>query len=318
MHRQSFSSHHSFFMQWLLSHFRALVFAVGEFVRSPVSNIITTCVIGIAITLPLGFYVVLKNLQFISKSWDANLPTISLYLKSDIQPVDVDALLQNLRANENITRVSYISPEEGLKNFEKISPFGDALKLLQHNPIPGLIVVSPTLHHQNPNSINTLYMTLKHAPQVDVAQLNMNWVTRLYNIISIGKKLTNALSMLLGFGVLLIIGHTLRSSLSNHTKEIQVLKLMGATDAYIRRPLLYRGILYGLLGGILAWICINTFIFQLQHPVLQLAQTYQTPFQLQSISFHQGCFIFFVCALLGLISAFLITTQFLNQPEQTE
>lgn len=292
-----------------------MVFALGEFIRSPIASIITTCVIGIAIALPLGFFVLLKNLQFVNSTWDASAPTISLYLKLNTPQTQVDTIMRNLRANPHIGQVSYISPEDGLKTFEKNTPFGDAVKLFQQNPIPGVIIVLPVLSDQKPSAVQSLYLSLKTLSAVDTAQLDMNWVTRLYNIIAIGKKITNALSILFGFGVVLIIGHTLRASLSSHTKEIQVLKLIGATHAYIRRPLLYRGILYGFLGGIIAWLAINMFIFQLQAPVSQLAQTYHTPFQLQDIPFLQGCAVLILSTLLGLISALLITTQFLNQPE---
>lgn len=316
--RQSTQSHHNFFSLWLLSHARALFFALGEFIRSPIASIITTCVIGIAIALPLGFFVVLQNLQIVNATWDANAPTISLYLRTDTTPAQVDSLMQSLRVNSSVSQVTYISPAEGLKTFEKNTPFGDAVKLFQNNPIPGVIVVLPTLHEQNPLAIQSLYLSLKNLPDVDTAQLDMDWVKRLYNIIAVGKKITRALTLLFGFGVILIIGHTLRASLSSHTKEIQVLKLIGATNSYIRRPLLYRGILYGLLGSIIAWIAINLFIFQLQGPISQLAQTYQSPFQLQDISLSEGCATFFMSALLGFVSAFLITTQFLNQQERMD
>jgi cell division transport system permease protein len=155
-------------------------------------------------------------------------------------------------------------------------------------------------------------------PYVDIAQLDMNWVTRLYDMITIGKKITKALSLLFGFGVVLIIGLTLRSSLSSHVNEIQVMRLIGATNGYIRRPLLYRGMLYGFLSGVTAWILITLFLNTLASPVSQLAQTYKTPFQLQGLEFSQGVMLLCISALLGLISAWLITTQFLNRPEQMD
>lgn len=307
---------HSDLSRWLLSHVRALQFALGELVHAPISNVITICVIGIAIALPLGFFMLLQNLQTVDTSWNTSAPTISLYLKPALLPSQVDTLMHTLHSNSEIAQITYISPEQGKKTFEKNTPFSGVLALFQHNPIPGVITVLPTMHYQNPIAINILFNTLKKLSLVDVAQLDMNWVTRLYDIVAIGKKITKALSLLFGFGVILIISHALRASLTNHLKEIQVMKLVGATCGYIRRPLLYRGVLYGLLGGIFSWVLVNVFLYQLQKPVLQLAQTYHATFQLQLISFSLGFEMLLIAMIAGLISACWIAMQFLNQPEQ--
>jgi len=306
------------FTHWFLSHGRAIRFAFNELMRSPVANFITVCVIGIAIALPLGFFILLENMQTADSTWNTSAPTISLYLKSDITQTQVDSLIQTLRANNNIKNVNYISPEQGLKTFEKNSPFADVVNLFQKNPIPGVLIILPIKQDQNPTSINTLYLALKQLPTVDIAQLDMHWVTRLYDVISVGEKVVRALSVLFCFGVILIIAHTLRSSLASHINEIQVMRLIGATRAYIRRPLLYRGVLYGLLGGIISWVLINVFVMQIQPPISQLAQTYHTIFHLQRITFLQGSLLLIFSALLGLISAWLIITQFLNMPEQMD
>ncbi len=309
---------HTHFSRWLLSHYRALCFALSELTRAPFGNFITVCVIGIAIALPLGFFIVLKNLQTVDSSWNASAPSISLYLTPDATTSQVNTLLKTLRANNHIAEVTYVSPGQGLKTFEKNTPFNHIIKIFRRNPIPGVMTVLPILQDQNPTAIHALFLTLKQLPLVDTAQLDMNWVARLYDVIAIGKEITKALSLLFGFGVILIIGHTLRASLSSHINEIQVMRLVGATHHYIRRPLLYRGILYGLLGGLISWVLINIFLSVLQKPVSQLAQTYHAPFQLQTVSFALGFGVLFISMLAGLISAWLITTQFLNQPEQAD
>lgn len=309
---------HSQFTRWILSHIRAFRFALSELVRAPMTNFITVCVIGVAIALPLGFFVLLQNLQTVNRVWHASTPTISLYLKSDATPSQIDVLMQSLQHNKQIQKVSYISPNEGLKSFEKNTPFNNIAALFQKNPIPGLIIVSPATNNNNPDAINAVFLALKSLPLVDIAQLDMDWVTRLYDIVAIGKNMTQALSLLFGFGVIMIIGHTLRASLSHHIKEIQIMRLIGATHRFIRRPLLYRGMLYGLLGSIFAWLLIALFIRELQQPVSQLAETYHAPFQLQTVSFLLGSEITCAAIIAGFISAWLITTQFLNQPERME
>lgn len=309
---------HTVFGHWLLSHYRALRFAFTEFARAPLTSIITICVIGVAIALPLGLFILLENLQVVDSQWNNSSPTISLYLKSNTTQSDVDTLMQSLRDNKGVKKITYISPAEGLKSFEQNTPFTDVISVFQKNPIPGVITVLPIKQGRNPSAINALFLRLKQLPLVDTAQLDMNWVERLYDVIAIGKDVVKALSLLFGFGVILIIGHTLRASLTTYLKEIQVLRLIGATNAYIRRPLLYRGVLYGLFGGIIAWLLIDLFMMQLQPPVSQLAHTYDTIFHLQKISFGQGSLLLLVSAVLGLIGAGLIITQFLNRPEQME
>ena len=301
---------------WFLSHLRAIRLALGELIRAPISNFLTILVIGIAISLPLGFIIVLENLQYVDKTWETSAPTISLYLQTTTTPSEVDALIKSLRANSDIKKVTYISPEEGLTEFEKNTPFGSIVKLFQHNPIPGVIRVLPIKENRSPESVRTLYLSLKQLSFVDVAQLDMNWITRLYDVILIGKKVAKAISILFAFSVVLIIAHTLRGSLAHHLREIQILRLIGASNAFIRRPLLYRGVLYGLLGGAIAWLGINLFLTQLQPPITQLAETYHTTFQLHIISLPQGLILLGISALLGLLSAWLILSQFLNQAEQ--
>lgn len=320
MHTKTRQSHSSYprITQWALSHLRAFQFALRECVRTPLSHFVTVCVIGVAIALPLGFFVVMKNLQLLNFVWSANAPTISLYLQPNATHLEVHNLMQTLERDPRIATATYISPAQGLKTFEKNTPFRDVLKLFPNNPIPGVITILPTKENQLPDAINALYLSLKEMPSVDMGQLDLSWITRLHDIISIGKQITKGLSLLFGFGVILIIGHTLRASLSSHLTEVQVMRLLGATNGYIRRPLLYRGILYGVLGGIVAWIFINLLLMHLEKPITQLAATYHSPFVLHTVSAGLGFHLLLLSGFAGLLSAWLITTQFLNHPEQTD
>ncbi|MDP1574803.1 MAG: permease-like cell division protein FtsX [Coxiellaceae bacterium] len=309
---------HNRINQWFLQHLRALKLACIEFIHTPFTNVLTICVIGMAITFPLCLFIALENLQYADSNWEISTPSISLYLKTSTQKADVDALTKSLQTNPAIEKITYITPEEGLAEFEKNTPFTGTIKLFQHNPIPGILVVYPNEKNHTPDAINNLFTTLKQLPFVDLAQLDMNWVTRLYDIIQVGQKVTKALSLLFAFGIVLTVGHTLRAQLAHNLKEIRVLRLIGATNAFIRRPLLYRGVLYGLLGGVVAWVAIASFLTELQSPVSQLAQSYQSVFQLESLSLPQGIILLIVASLLGLTGAWIITAQFLNMPEQVD
>lgn len=305
-------------LNWLLLHGRACQFACTGLLKSPIAHCVTVLVIAIAVILPLGFFVVLKNLQHLDSAWGSRAPTISLYLKTDFNQDQIQTFVAQLKTNPKIAEIHYISPEEGLTHFEKNSPFGDILKKLSENPLPGIVTVLPTLENQNPTTIAALFSELKQSPLVDVAQLDLEWVKRLYDAITIGEKITNALSLLFAFGVLMIIGNTLRISLLNHLRDIRVLKLLGATHAFIQRPFLYRGVLYGFIGGLLACVLLNLFVLELQKPVLDLAQTYNAAFQLEGLTFLNSLAVLLICGLLGLIGSWVMLYRFLNQPEKVE
>ncbi|EKD91833.1 MAG: efflux ABC transporter, permease protein [uncultured bacterium] len=315
---QNASNKRNVILNYFLMHIRACQFSLSELYKAPIAQCVTIIVIAIAVILPLGFFIVLKNLQTLDSKWNGNTPTISLYLKTDFDQDQIQTYIAQLKTNSKIAQITYISPEEGLKNFESTSQFGDVLSKLSSNPLPGIVTVLPTVSNQNPASISALFAELKRSPLVDVAQLDLDWVKRLYNMIIIGEKITNALSVLFAFGVLMIIGNTLRISLLAHLREIRVLKLIGATNAFIRRPFLYRGVLYGLCGGLLAYLLLNLFMLELQKPVLNLTQTYNTQFQLQSLSLFNGAIVLVLCGLLGFMSSWIILNRFLNQPEKVD
>ena len=302
--------------RWLIAHTRAIKNAMHSCIHAPFSYFITIVVIGIALALPIGFLILLKNAQSIETVWQTSSPSISLYLKPDITDPQTQVMIQKLQENSEISHVSYISADQGFALLKNNTVLSDAIKLFQKNPLPSVIVVTPKMH--NPNHMQTLYSTLKLLPLVDVAQIDMNWATRLYDLILIGKKMVDGLSILFGLGVVFIIGHALRSSLSSHLKEIQVMKLVGATHGYIRRPLLYRGVFYGVSGGLIALLLVNLFFSQLKAPVLQFSETYHRLFQFQMLSISADLSILLLAGALGWVSAWIISTQFLKMPEEME
>lgn len=293
-------------MNWLFSHGRALVFAYNEICRSPLSSLITICVIAIAVTLPLVFFVTLKNLNLLHSHWASKAPTISLYIKPDAPQTQTQDLLRDLRHNPHIAQVTYISPEESLKSFETTTQLHDVLNVFDKNPLPGVIVVLPTLEYQKPDKINFLFQQIQGAPIIDSAQIDISWIKRLYYLIQIGNDITRGVAIFFGISVLLIISSALRTTVLNHEKEIDILKLMGATDSFIRRPLLYLGILYAVLGGFLAILLTDFFVWLLEGPVSQLAQTYNIQLTLHALSFENTINVLGLCALLALVGSWLI------------
>ena len=300
---------------WLLNHTRSLFFSLGEIIHTPLTSMLTIIVIGIAMALPAGLYAILLNMQSFSEQWNKS-PTISLYLKQDLSSNAITTLQEDLSKNKQVASVQYISPEEGLKQFTQTDMLRNAIATLNNNPLPGVMVVTP-IDNQTPDQLNTLFITLKEIPLVEIGQLNMTWLRRLYDIILIGKRLTYLLSIIFGFGVVLVIGNTIRLIMQSKHDEINVMKLVGATNSFIRRPLLYRGTLYGLLGGATSWGIVLTMLYWLKQPAINLANTYNQTISLSNFGIVQGITVVLVCGLFGFIGSWFTANWQISKPEKT-
>jgi cell division transport system permease protein len=293
---------------------RALTYGLGELIHAPLASLMTIAVIGVAMALPMGFYLLLQNAQTLSQSWRGN-PTITLYLKQNMADTEIKPVLSQLTHRTDIKQVQYISPDEGLAEFKRESQFGDILNTLSANPLPPVLVITPTAEASSPKALQHLLSTLKTMTAVDMATLDMAWVKRLYYILTLGKRITYTIAGLFGFGVILIIGNTIRLTMQAHRQEMTILKLVGATTAFIRRPLLYRGFLYGFFGGCLAWVLVSLMLWWLAAPAEHLAASYGNHFMINGLNIKTGLEIIVISALLGLLGAWAVVRHHLLAPE---
>lgn len=299
---------------WFIHHFRSCIYGFGELLRAPLSTAMTIAVIGVALALPAGLYLLLQNFQTISKPWHSD-PSISLYLKLDTSNHDIKKLITQLKQKPMINTVRYISPQEGLVEFKKNAAFDDLLSISETNPLPPVIVITPAKNFQTPTALKNLLAKLKSISAVDIAQLDMTWIKRLYYLISIGDRIFYMLAILFSFGVILIVGNTIRLTTQNHRQEIIILRLVGATNAFIRRPLLYRGLMYGFFGGCFATLLVGLMLWFLESPARLFAQTYDSAFSLNGLSLKAGINILIVSALLGLVGSWIAVQRHLSAPE---
>jgi cell division transport system permease protein len=301
--------------RWLENHLRAFLFGLGELLRAPVASAITLLVIGIAMTFPAGLYALLQNGQKLAEQWDSN-PTISLYLQPHTQEAQALALIKQLQQRDDIANVSYISPEQGLKEFQQQSAIQSALRTLPENPLPGIIVITPRINLQSSTDSQNFLASLKELPNVDTSQLDTLWIQRVYELMTLGQRITYGLMFLFGIGVALIVGNTMRMATQSHRQEIMVLRLVGATPAFIRRPMLYRGALYGMLGGFIACLLVDILFWWLQAPAQRLAESYYDHWRLQGPDYTGQLTIIIACALLGLMGAWFSVQNYLRTPEE--
>jgi len=301
---------------YLLRHLQVFFYSLGQLTRSPFSSLMTSAVIGIALALPAGLHLVLQNLQTVSGDLDSAVQ-ISLFLKKSTTDKQAQQLVSQLKGMPQINKIQYISREQALKEFKQLSGFGNALKALEDNPLPAVIVVQPSLTDSNANSTQRLVEQLQSRPYVDIAQLDMQWIKRLYSIMDIIRRGVVILTGLLALAVLLVIGNTIRLAIQNRREEIVIIKLIGGTDRFIRRPFLYSGFWYGLFGGLIALALVISSLLLVSGPIEALTQSYDSNFKMQVIDLNSTIWLIGGSILLGLTGSWVAVERHLREIEPT-
>ncbi len=301
---------------YLLRHAQTFFYAIGELSRRPFSTFMTVAVIGIALALPAGMHVLLKNVQTVLSGWDG-AAQVSLFLHRGTREPVAKALAEKLRARPEVEAVDYISADQAMEEFRVLSGFGEALGALEENPLPPVLVVHPALTQQGPESLSALVEELGQEGSVELAQLDMQWVKRLYGLMEIGRRGVWVLASMLALAVLLVVGNTIRLSIQNRRDEIVITKLIGGTDTFIRRPFLYTGFWYGLLGGFIAFVLVQASMWLLAGPVNNLAGLYNSGFRLGGMDLVTVSVLLCGGLLLGLFGSWLAVGRHLRSIEPT-
>lgn len=287
---------------YYIRHLQAAINSLGQMSRSPFSTFITCLVIGITLALPAILYVGLKNIETLRGSIQQTTQ-VTLYLRNTVTESQAKTLTQQLQSKQIVNKAYPISPEEGLKELQQNAGFQGVLEELDDNPLPWTIILIPNIKNDDNQSLQQLIQTLKQLPQVENVQADMLWVKRFTTFVTFIQRSLVALAILLGAAVLLIVNNLIRSATQRNQKEIEVIKLIGGTDAFIRRPFIYAGIFYGLLGGLVAWQLVNILLMIIRSPANRFATLYNSEFQLLGLGFHGWLWLVSCSTLLGLIGA---------------
>ncbi len=293
-----------------------MLFTLGRIWRQPLASLMTFMVIGIALALPASLYVLLKNIEQVSTQWD-DVAQISLFLKQDIKESQAKKLVNELKAWPEITAINYQSANSSLEEFRQLSGLGSLLDTLPANPLPAVLIVQPDSKALQADAIASLVSRLEALPDVEQAQLDMEWLQRLRSINETGQRGISILGLLLSLSVLLVIGNTIRLAILNQQSEIRVIKLVGGTNTFIRRPFLYTGFWYGLLGGLVAWLTLLFTMSLLNGPINELASQYNSQFTLEWLSGSMMLILPFTGMLLGVMGAWLAVGRHLSAIEPT-
>lgn len=299
---------------YLQRHAQVALDSLGRLYRNPLASMMTAAVIGIALALPSGLYLLLDNLQRLSGSWD-NQASLSVFLKDEVPAKSAQHLAERIGEWTEVASVQLITPEQALAEFSAHSGFSDALEALDENPLPAVLIVLPESANSRPDAAEALQQRLRNLPEVELAQLDLEWVQRLTAMIEIARRGILVISALLALAVLLVIGNTIRLEIQNRRQEIVVTKLIGATNPFVRRPFLYSGLWYGVLGALLAWLLISTGFWLLAGPVTTLAGLYQSDFVLRTLPLLSLASLLGGGGLLGLLGSWLAVGRHLDEIE---
>jgi cell division transport system permease protein len=289
---------------WLTRHLQTFFYTLGLLARAPLATFLTAAVIGMALALPAGLYVLLDNVQDATRGWDGG-NEISLFLELVVDDRGAEAMAGTLRGWPEVADARVITRAQALEEFRTFSGFADVMDAFSSdNPLPAVIVVSPAAGGSSA-AMEDLLERLAGMPKVDFAQFDLAWLKRLYAILGIVERGVLVLAALLAAGVLLVIGNTMRLSIENRRQEIEIAKLFGATDAFIRRPFLYSGLLYGALGGVIALVLVWTCFVLLGEPVQRLTALYSGSYRLQGLGAGASLVLLAAGGLLGLLGSWL-------------
>jgi cell division transport system permease protein len=289
---------------WLARHAQTFVGSLGRIVQHPVAALMTMAVIAVALALPLLLNVFLQNSRAATANWN-QVFDISAYLDKKAGGTRAQALAKQLRSRSDVAAVRVIAADEALAQFRSTSGFGTALDALRDNPLPDTLVVTPTLPASNPKGTEMLKNAIAALPDVQTVQIDSEWVERLTAMLAILRRIIWLTGALLGAGVVLVVGNTIRLDILNRRAEIEVMKLVGATDGFARRPFLYSGVWYGLGGGLLAVLLVAVAVASLARPVERLAGLYGSQVRLNGLGFGLGVAVMGVSVGLGWLGSWL-------------
>lgn len=302
------------FKNFLESQLRDGLSSLGDLYRKPYSSLMILLVIGISLAIPFSFLCIIKNLS----QWTDNLngqTQITLFLKTGASAATAEQLKQGLSGRAEISKINLVSPETALASLTSDLNIQDALDALPNNPLPWVLILqlSPNLSTvQNTKPIEQLLAELQALPEVEKAVLDLLWLKRLASAIHLAEHFITALALLLSLGILLGIGNTLNLYIENRREDIEILKLIGATDGFVRRPFLYLGIWYGVIGAILAGVIVALFMFWLNRAGEPLFQSYQSHFLFKGLDISNMLSLITLGLLLGFAAAWLSVSRHLR------
>jgi len=295
-------------------HTQALLGSVGRLARNPFATALTLLVIGLALALPLALNLFVTNAQTATGGF-VDAVDMSVYFKTDVALAKAQQLAADARQRSEVAAVSLIPADKAMDEFRTYSGFGAALEALKENPLPHVLHVRPKPESSSPGALESLRRYFAAWPEVDIVQIDSEWVMRFNAILDVLRRLLVITAVLLAAGVLAVIGNTIRLEILNRRAEIEVTKLVGGSNSFVRRPFLYTGVLYGLGGAVLGWLIVEAAVAILGQPVATLAQLYGSRYLLQGPTGNEILIVLGAGIVLGWLGAWISAARHLRSIE---
>lgn len=295
-------------------HVQAALGSLGRLARNPFATVLTALVIGLALALPLGLKLFVTNARAATGDF-ASAVDLSVYFKSGTPLEKAQQLERSARSRPGVASVELIPADAALEEFRKYSGFGTALEALEGNPLPHLIHVHPTGDASRASDLETLRRYFAAWPEVELVQIDSEWVLRFNAMLDLLRHLLVVAAIVLGLGVLAVVGNTVRLEIATRRAEIEVTKLVGGSNGFVRRPFLYAGALYGIVGALLAWALMILGVTVLAEPVGRLATLYGSRFILLGPTREDIGAVVLAGAALGWLGAWLSASRHLRSIE---
>jgi cell division transport system permease protein len=300
--------------QWFERHAQTSIGSLGRLWQHPFATLLTVIVIGIALALPACLHVLVQNVRSASGDWN-NALDISVYLQPDASLDQAKRVADRIRQRRDVDEVTVIEADQALEEFRRNSGFGEALGALKTNPLPHALVVRPDAAFREPGRVKALTEELRRLDGIDIVQLDTEWVSRFNAILDVVRRGVFLAAGLFALGVLVIVGNTIRLDIKNRRDEIEVTKLVGGSDAFVRRPFLYNGVWYGLAGGVTAGVIVVIAVATLSAPVQRIAGLYGSEFHLRGVGPAGWVALLAGGAVLGWLGSFIVATRELREIE---
>jgi cell division transport system permease protein len=296
-------------LAWVGHHRHSAADSLRRVLERPIASLLTWLVVGIALALPVGLALALDNVRALGGDNVDASTRLSLFLAPESTEQEALRFAEDLRQMTEIADVSFRSRDDALAEFRARSGFADVLGGLDSNPLPHVLLVAPVAAA----ATDALATRLAELPPVAEVVVDLAWVERLQRFAALARRVVLVLAVLLCAGVLLILGNTLRLAIEARREEIQITRLVGASDGFVRRPFLYTGLWYGLGGGACGALVVAAVFAALRGPVARLGDAYGAPWRLAGLGLVDACALALLGGALGLLAAWAAVARHLRE-----
>jgi cell division transport system permease protein len=301
-------------MSWFSQNKTECIASMHRLMHTPFSSLMSISVVAITLSLPAIMQLMVGNAERLGQSWEGR-PQLSVFLAPGTTEARGLELTLELQAKPEITQVEFVSADQAMEEFKMLSGLGSAIELLPENPLPASLLILPDSNFDSAEATTQLQAQLRQIPEAEEVQLDLEWIQRFNSMLDIVESGAQVISILLALAVILTVSNMIRLAIINRKEEIEIIKLIGGSDAFVRRPFLYLGFQIGLAGALLASLITYAALLWMSGPIGRLASLYGSDFGVRGLSAQGLVWLILAGGGLGLLASVLSVSQHLRDIE---